>query len=56
MAQNIFRGLGVALITPFKAYWLANDKYYNPYWGYQNGKKRNSRVINDFSPSAIMTW
>ena len=39
-----------------EAYWLANDKYYNPYWGYQNGKKRNSRVINDFSPSAIMTW
>ena len=39
-----------------ESYWLANDKYYNPYWGYQNGKKRNSRVINDFSPSAIMTW
>ena len=39
-----------------EAYWLANDKYYKPYWGYQNGKKRNSRVINDFSPSAIMTW
>ncbi len=39
-----------------EAYWLANDKYYNPYWGYKNGKKRNSRVINDFSPSAIMTW
>ena len=39
-----------------EAYWLANDKYYNPYWGYQNGKKRNSRVINDYSPSAIMTW
>ena len=38
-----------------EAYWLP-DKYYNPYWGYQNGKKRNSRVINDFSPSAIMTW
>lgn len=42
--------------TTDEAYWLANDKYYNPYWGYQNGKKRNSRVINDFSPSAIMTW
>ena len=37
-----------------EAYWL--PKYYTPYWGYQNGKKRNSRVINDFSPSAIMTW
>ena len=39
-----------------EALWLANDKYYNPYWGYQNGKKRNSRVINDYAPSAIFTW
>ena len=23
-------------------YWLANDRYYNPYWGYQNGHIRNS--------------
>ncbi|MCQ2243371.1 MAG: TonB-dependent receptor [Bacteroidaceae bacterium] len=37
-------------------YWIANDRYYNPYWGYQNGKKRNSRIVNDFSPSAIFTW
>lgn len=37
-------------------YWLANDRYYNPYWGYQNGKKRNSRVVNDFAPTALMTW
>ena len=37
-------------------YWLANDYQYNPYWGYQNGKKRNSRVVNDFAPSAILTW
>ncbi len=37
-------------------YWMANDRYYNPYWGYQNGKKRNSRVINDFAPTALLTW
>jgi hypothetical protein len=37
-------------------YWLANDKYYNPYWGYQNGEKRNSRVVNDFAPTAVVTW
>ena len=23
-----------------ESYWIANDRYYNPYWGYQNGKKR----------------
>ena len=39
-----------------EAYWLANDRYYNPNWGYQNGHKRNSRVVNDFAPSAIATW
>ena len=37
-------------------YWLANDYQYNPYWGYQNGKIRNSRVVNDYAPSAIFTW
>lgn len=25
-----------------EAYWLANNYLYNPYWGYQNGKIRNS--------------
>lgn len=39
-----------------EAYWLANDRYYNPYWGYQNGKKRNSRVVNDYAPTAMLTW
>ncbi len=39
-----------------EAYWLANDFQYNPYWGYQNGHKRNSRVVNDFAPSAVATW
>lgn len=37
-------------------YWLANDRYYNPYWGYQNGKKRNSRIVHDYAPSALFTW
>lgn len=29
---------------------LANDPFYNPNWGYQNGKKRNSRVFESFQP------
>ena len=37
-------------------YWLANDYNYNPNWGYQNGKKRNSRVVNDYAPAALLTW
>lgn len=39
-----------------EAYWLANNRYYNPNWGYQNGEMRNARVVNDFSPTAILTW
>ncbi len=39
-----------------ESYFIANNYQYNPYWGYQNGKRRNSRVINDFAPSALLTW
>lgn len=39
-----------------EAYWLANSHYYNPNWGYQNGKKRNSRIVHSFEPTAILTW
>ena len=39
-----------------ETYWLANDRYYNPYWGYQDGKKRSSRVVNDWAPTALITW
>ena len=39
-----------------EANWLANDYLYNPYWGYQNGKKRASRVVNNFEPSLLLTW
>lgn len=39
-----------------EAYWLAGSHYYNPNWGYQNGEKRNSRVVNAFSPTTILSW
>jgi hypothetical protein len=39
-----------------ESYWLANSNFYNPYWGYQNGKVRNSRIVNDFAPTALLTW
>jgi len=29
--------------------------YYNSYWGYQNGKKRNSRIITSCEPIAVLT-
>lgn len=39
-----------------EARWLANDYQYNPYWGYQDGKKRASRIVNTFEPSILLTW
>lgn len=39
-----------------EVYWLANSHYYNPNWGYQNGKKRNARVVNSFEPTTLLTW
>ena len=39
-----------------EAYDLAGSNYYNPNWGYQNGKKRNARVVRSYEPSAVFTW
>lgn len=33
---------------------LSGSNYYNPYWGYQNGEKRNARVRKTHSPTAIL--
>ncbi|MEZ4993437.1 MAG: TonB-dependent receptor [Saprospiraceae bacterium] len=35
-------------------YDLAGSNYYNSYWGYQNGEKRNSRVVNAHQPMIIL--
>jgi len=34
---------------------LSGTPYYNPYWGYQNGEKRNSRVNQSHQPTFILT-
>ncbi|NOT51004.1 MAG: TonB-dependent receptor [Chitinophagaceae bacterium] len=34
---------------------LANDHYYNPNWGYQNGVKRNASVARSHQPVFILT-
>lgn len=33
---------------------ITGDKYYNPYWGFQEGEKRNSRVGQSNQPIAIL--
>lgn len=34
---------------------IADDNFYNPYWGYQNGKKRNASIAKSFQPIGILT-
>lgn len=41
---------GVAGGATQEVYDLMNDNFYNPYWGYQNGKVRNSRVRSNNKP------
>ncbi len=38
-----------------EAYDLSGSNYYNPYWGYQDGKKRNARVANYNQPMITLT-
>ncbi len=47
---------GAQAASTDEMYWLANNRFYNPNWGYQDGKKRNSRIINDYAPAALLTW
>lgn len=41
-----------------EVYDLLNNNLYNPNWGYQNGEKRNARVVKAFDPTAVVshTW
>ena len=32
------------------------NNMYNPDWGWQEGKKRNSKVVESFDPTAILNW
>lgn len=37
-----------------EVYDLTGNNFYNPYWGYQNGVKRNARVRNNHAPYVIL--
>jgi hypothetical protein len=38
-----------------EAYNLAGTNYYNPYWGYQNGEKRNAHVSTTHKPMTMLS-
>lgn len=39
-----------------EAYDLAGSNLYNPSWGYLNGKKKSSRIVESFDPTALINW
>lgn len=42
--------------TVQEAYDLAGSNLYNPDWGYQDGKKRSSRITETFDPTVMLNW
>lgn len=42
--------------TYLEAYDLAGSNLYNPNWGWQDGKKRSSKIVNTFDPTAVLNW
>ncbi len=39
-----------------EVYDLTGSIYYNPYWGYQDGKVRNSRIVKSYDPTAVVAY
>lgn len=39
-----------------EAYDLVGNNYYNPNWGWQDGKRRNARVRNNHEPIALLNY
>ncbi|MBO4518835.1 MAG: carboxypeptidase regulatory-like domain-containing protein [Paludibacteraceae bacterium] len=39
-----------------EVYDLTGSNNYNPYWGYQNGKVRNSRIVKSYDPTVIAAF
>ena len=38
-----------------EAYNLTGNNHYNPNWGWQNGKKRNAKVVKAYDPTTIVS-
>ena len=39
-----------------EVYDLTGSNNYNPYWGYQDGKVRNSRIVKSYDPTVIASY
>lgn len=54
LASSANRGQSAAVTQ--EVYDLVGSINYNPYWGYQDGKVRNSRVVKSIDPTVIGTF
>lgn len=45
-----------ASATYQEAFDLADNNLYNPNWGWYDGKKRSSRIVESFDPTAMLNW
>lgn len=45
-----------ASATYQEAYDLAGSNLYNPNWGWYDGKKRASRIVESFDPTMMLNW
>lgn len=45
-----------ASATYQEAYDLADNNLYNPNWGWQQGKKRSSKIVETFDPTMMLNW
>jgi hypothetical protein len=52
LGSDLLRGRSSA--NTLESYELADDHYYNPYWGYQNGEVRNSRISGTHKPIGVL--
>ena len=46
---------GQQMASVQEAYDLVGSNYYNSNWGWQDGKKRNSRVVTEYRPTLILS-
>lgn len=47
---------GLRSASTEEAFRLTDDPYYNPSWGFQDGKVRNARVRREWLPMLVMTF
>ncbi|MCL2028223.1 MAG: carboxypeptidase regulatory-like domain-containing protein [Bacteroidales bacterium] len=47
---------GVSAASTQEVYDMLEDPYYNPNWGYQNGKIRNARMRNSHEPVVMLDY